>query len=101
MKIALFLPHVGVFGGVRRFVELGNAWARGGHQPTLYHPGGEPPDWLPFGGEVKPLAEARSAESDFALCADAATFETFVAHRARTHLYYCVIEGDALARRCL
>ena len=25
MRIATFLPHVGVFGGVRRFIELGKA----------------------------------------------------------------------------
>src|SRR5438552_2113927 len=41
MRIALFLPHVGVFGGVRRFIELGNAWTASGHAVTLFHPGGE------------------------------------------------------------
>ena len=40
VKIATFLPHVGVFGGVRRFIELGNAWVAMGHNVTLYHPGG-------------------------------------------------------------
>jgi glycosyltransferase involved in cell wall biosynthesis len=95
MRIALFLPHVGVFGGVRRFIELGNAWARTGHAVTLYHPGGDPPAWLAFSGAARPLAAAGEAVSDLALCADAHTFDAFRAHRAGTHLYYCVIEGDA------
>ena len=101
MRIALFLPHVGVFGGVRRFIELGNAWSRSDHVPTIYHPDGSRPDWLPFAGEVRPLDQAGAAESDLALCADAATFDTFVRHAAEQRVYYAVLEGDPLARRCL
>jgi glycosyltransferase involved in cell wall biosynthesis len=95
MRIALFLPHVGVFGGVRRFIELGNAWVRTGHAVTLYHPGGETPAWLAFSGVARPLAAAGNDISDLALCADPHTFDAFRAHRAGTHLYYCVIEGDS------
>ena len=32
MRIHTFLPHVGVFGGVRRFLELGNEWTALGHE---------------------------------------------------------------------
>ena len=53
--ISLFLPHVGVFGGVRRFIELGNAWSAMGHGVTLFHPEGTQPDWLPFAGTVRRL----------------------------------------------
>lgn len=98
MRIALFLPHVGVFGGVRRFIELGNEWSALGHEVTLYHPDGTPPAWLAFRGRVEPLATA-GGSSDLAVCADPHTYAAFRAHRAGTHLYYCVIEGDAgLAR---
>ncbi len=94
MRIALFLPHVGVFGGVRRFLELGNAWAASGHAVTLFHPGGESPTWLPFAGVTLPLQAATDATSDVAVCADAHTFEAFAGHRARRRLYYCVLPGD-------
>ena len=99
MKISAFLPHVGVFGGVRRFLELGNAWTALGHEVTLFHPGGEAPVWLAFRGRVAPLAAAATATADLALCADPHTFDAFAAHEARTHLYYCVIEGDPGAAR--
>ena len=99
MRITLFLPHVGVFGGVRRFLELGNVWAREGHRVTLHHPGGEPPGWLPFAGQVAPLDRAAASESDLAIGADPGTLDALLGHRAASHLYYCVIEGDpALAR---
>jgi glycosyltransferase involved in cell wall biosynthesis len=94
MRIATFLPHVAVFGGVRRFLELGNAWAGAGHEVTLYHPDGTGPAWLPYRGRVAPLADAARADSDLAVCADPHTLPAFLAHRAATHLYYCVIEDD-------
>ncbi len=99
MRIATFLPHVGVFGGVRRFLELGNEWTAMGHAVTLYHPEGTRPEWLAYAGAVAPLADAAGAESDLAIGADPHTYDAFRAHRAGTHLYYCVLEGDAgLAR---
>jgi len=94
MKISLFLPHVGVFGGVRRFLELGNAWVASGHDVDLYHPSGESPEWLPFAGQTRPLAAAADASSDLAIGADPHTWPQFRGHRAARHLYYCVIEGD-------
>jgi glycosyltransferase involved in cell wall biosynthesis len=99
MRIVTFLPHVGVFGGVRRFIELGNEWGALGHEVTLYHPEGTPPTWLTFRGRVAPLAAASGASADLAVCADPHTYDAFRSHAAGTHLYYCVIEGDAgLAR---
>jgi len=94
MRIATFLPHVGVFCGVRRFVELGNAWVAAGHDVTLYHPGGEPPAWLPYAGRTAPLASAASEASDVAWCADVHTWPAFRGHRAARHVFYCVLERD-------
>jgi glycosyltransferase involved in cell wall biosynthesis len=94
MRIGMFLPHVGVFGGVRRYLELGNEWTALGHAVTLYHPEGTPPAWLAFDGLTAPLAAAASAPSDLAFCGDAGTYAAFRAHAARQHVYYCVLEGD-------
>jgi glycosyltransferase involved in cell wall biosynthesis len=94
MRIALFLPHVGVFGGVRRYLELGNEWMAMGHEVTLHHPEGGPPAWLPFAGRTASLTEAAGTGSDVALCGDAVTYPAFRAHRSARHLYYCVLEGD-------
>jgi len=101
MRISLFLPHVGVFGGVRRFLELGNAWSASGHAVTLFHPGGEAPTWLRFAGATRPLADADGQEAALAVCADPHTFDAFADHRAGEHLYYCVIEGDPGVSRAL
>jgi glycosyltransferase involved in cell wall biosynthesis len=101
MRIGLFLPHVGVFGGVRRYLELGNEWTALGHAVTLYHPEGAPPAWLAFDGITSPLAAAAGAQSDLALCGDSHTYPAFRSHAARQHVYYCVLEGDPGLRSAL
>src|SRR3989442_1288545 len=94
MRIGLFLPHAGVFGGVRRYLELGNEWVAMGHAVTLCHPNGEPPKWLTFAGRTARLAEAAGIVTDLAICGDAVTWPAFRAQPARLHIYYCVLEGD-------
>ena len=94
MRISLFLPHVGVFGGVRRYLELGNAWSAQGHAVTLFHPEGTAPGWLAFAGGVVPLNAARELVADLAFCGDPHTWDVFRAHRSRRHVYYCVLERD-------
>src|SRR5213594_3390458 len=101
MRISTFLPHVGVFGGVRRLLELGNSWTAMGHAVTLFHPAGDRPAWLEYRGEVRPLAAAAGAESDLAICADSHTWDAFRAHPSRRRLYYCVIEKDPGLARAL
>lgn len=101
MRIATFLPHTGVFGGVRRFIELGNAWQTAGHEVTLYHPSGEPPAWLPYSGRVAPLASAAAESSDIAWCSDPHTWRAFRAHRSERHVYYCVLERDPTLKLAL
>ncbi len=99
MRISLFLPHVGVFGGVRRYLELGNAWSEQGHAVTLFHPDGTVPGWLPFAGAIMPLAAAREVEAELAFSGDPHTWDAFRAHRSQRHVYYCVLERDpGLAR---
>lgn len=53
MKIAAVLPHVEVFGGVRRYIEIGNELTRRGHHFVIYHPRGIKPDWIEFKGETR------------------------------------------------
>ena len=94
MRIALFLPHVGVFGGVRRYLELGNEWVARGHAVTLHHPAGTPPAWLPFAGTTARTDAAATTTSDLAICGDSRSFAAFRAHASARHVYYCVLEGD-------
>ena len=86
------LPGIGVFGGVRRFIEIGNELVRRGHRFVLYHPSGERPTWLPFAGETQAVEELDGARHDVLLCNDSWSLYWFDRAQAGLKLFYCVLE---------
>ena len=98
MKIAALLPHVEVFGGVRRYIELGNALVRRGHGFRLFTPEGAPPAWLAFAGDVRPFSELGNETFDVGLCSEYSILEPFDRLRARQKFFYFVLEGHKRER---
>lgn len=82
------VPGVGVFGGVRRFIEVGNELTRRGHRYTLYHSTGEPPDWIPYAGETRPLDALAGASHDVLITNDPTLFGRFRDTPAPLKLFY-------------
>lgn len=99
MKIAAFLPHVEIFGGVRRYLELGNEFVRRGHQFLLYTPDGQPPYWLEFKGEIRPLAACLQENHDVALCSEYSLLNDFLTCPARVKFFYFVLAGHPLEKK--
>lgn len=99
LDFGALLPGVGVFGGVRRFLSLGNELVRRGHRYVLYHPDGTPPGWLPFHGEVRRLASLGDSAHDVLLCGEPSLLPDFAAAPARAKLFYVVLEGLPGERR--
>lgn len=99
MRIAALLPHVEVFGGVRRYLELGNEFRRLGHEYVLFHPAGSKPDWLPFRAETRPLAALGRETFDVGLCSEYSLLDAFRALRAGAKYFYFVLSGHKLERR--
>ncbi len=93
MRVAALLPHVEVFGGVRRYLEVGNALVRRGHGFTLFTPDGDKPDWLKFRGEVRPFEAVPEAEFDIGLCSEYSILDQFDALRVGAKCFYFVLEG--------
>jgi glycosyltransferase involved in cell wall biosynthesis len=93
LKIAGLLPHVQVFGGVRRYLELGNEFIRRGHDFTLFHPEGIPPDWLEFRGRARPFSALCEDVFDVALCSEYSILPQFEETRARKKYFYFVLEN--------
>jgi glycosyltransferase involved in cell wall biosynthesis len=93
MRIATLLPHVEVFGGVRRYLEIGNALVQRGHDFTLFTPKGEKPDWLEYRGEIRPFEAVSEAEFEVGLCSEYSILEQFDNLKARAKCFYFVLEG--------
>ncbi len=102
LDFGVLLPHVHVFGGVRRFLEIGNVLVARGHRFVLYHTDGAPPTWMEYRGEVQPLAALASQRHAVLLTASPELIEPFAAATARLKLFYCVhknLPGGAIARQ--
>jgi len=93
MKIAALLPHVEVFGGVRRYLEIGNELAKRGHTFVLFHPSGSKPEWLDFKGTVKPFASLEEESFDIGLCSEYSILPYFEKLKAETKFFYFILEG--------
>lgn len=92
LTLGVILPHTKIFGGVKRFFEIGNILIRKGHQFMVFTPDGQPPGWFDFKGPVIKL-EQISAYSFDALFT---TEPDYVGEldKARTHLriFYAVLQ---------
>lgn len=97
--IGAMLPGVGVFGGVRRYLALGNELVRRGHRFVLYHPQGDAPGWMPFAGETRPLAALADHRHDVLVCGEPSLLPQFAAAQAPLKFFYCVLEKLPHERR--
>lgn len=93
MRIAALLPHVEVYGGVRRYLEVGNALVRRGHDVILFTPAGERPEWLEYRGESRPFACLADDAFDIGLCSEYSILGEFDILKARAKCFYFVLEG--------
>jgi glycosyltransferase involved in cell wall biosynthesis len=98
LRIAALLPHTEVFGGVRRYIEIGNEFARRGHEFTLFTPSGEPPAWLPYRGRLKSFADLAREAFDIGLCSEYSILDGFDGLRASRKYFYFVLEGHKRER---
>ena len=106
LRLAVALPHLGVYGGVRRFLELGRIWAERGHYVTLAIPaavhGSEDRSAeirvatarLPLPGRVGTIEEIERESWDALLTPDPNLFQR-VRPRGTLRVFYAVLEKAA------
>jgi glycosyltransferase involved in cell wall biosynthesis len=93
LDFGALLPGLGVFGGVRRFIEIGNEMVRRGHRFVIYHPQGTPPAWLPFLGETRPTASLAGTRHQVLICNNPPQLGEFDKANADLKLFYFALEG--------
>jgi glycosyltransferase involved in cell wall biosynthesis len=98
MNAAALLPHTRLYGGVKRFFELGAALARLGHRMTVFTPDGAAPGWGDFGIEVRPFAALADAEFDVVFFTERQFFEQALQARAKHRVFYHVRPTDRIRR---
>ena len=101
MRIAAVLPHVEVFGGVRRYLEIGNEFSRRRHDFVLFHPTGSRPQWLEFKGRVKPFSSLEEESFDVGLCSEYSVLPQFEKLKARAKFFYFLLSGHKFEKEVI
>src|SRR5262245_40673481 len=95
LKLGVLLPHLEVFGGVRRYLMLGRTWTSWGHEVVLFTPEGRPADWLETGASVRRLdAPAGETKFDAVFTPQPALLPALRNAPAERRVFYCVLEGE-------
>ncbi|MBN2185778.1 MAG: glycosyltransferase family 4 protein [Candidatus Krumholzibacteriota bacterium] len=92
MNIGAVLPHLMVFGGVRRYIEIGNIFNTRGHRFTIYTPEGAEPSWMRFAGEVKPIDALRESDFDILITGTPEFTDLIRSLKAKVKIFYLQIE---------
>ncbi|HER44411.1 MAG TPA: glycosyltransferase [Candidatus Eisenbacteria bacterium] len=93
MRIGAILPHLLVFGGVRRYIELGNAFIARGHEFILFTPDGKEADWLRFEGEVRSFSHLAGSKLDVAISGSPELTGELDRADARQRVFYLQLEN--------
>jgi len=94
-QVAAILPHLGLYGGNLRYVELGNALHDRGVDFTIATPAGDRPDFLPFRGRIATFEELRADPPEVLLASEQNLFRELLAFPAGRRFYYFILEKTA------
>jgi glycosyltransferase involved in cell wall biosynthesis len=70
MKVAFVEPHLGLFGGIRRILELSNRLTDRGVEVTVFHPQGTPCDWMECRARIRPSKQLLGEPQDVVIYND-------------------------------
>ncbi len=90
MRLAVLLPHTKLYGGVKRFLELGNIFVQKGHDFCIYTPDGVPPSWFDYKGRMATFADLEKAELDALWTTKTSYVPMVLAAHARHKIFYHV-----------
>lgn len=96
MHIATILPHTLLYGGVKRFLELGNIFFGLGHKVTIYTPTGQEPQWYNFNGEVKDFSSLQEDKIDALFFTETEFVDIALAANAKKCIFYYVYPKENL-----
>jgi glycosyltransferase involved in cell wall biosynthesis len=88
MRAGVILPHTRLYGGVKRFIELGRIFSGKGHTFTLYTPDGIPPNWTTTDLRVAKFEALATEEMDILFTTSRRNKDVFLNAHARYKIFY-------------
>ncbi len=88
MKISFVEPHLKIYGGVRRIIELANQLTERGHDVTIFHSDGGPCQWMKCKCNIKSHDEVFNKGHDVLVYNSSVLYPTIKKAKARIKIYY-------------
>jgi len=96
-KFGVILPHTRLYGGVKRFFEMGEVFIKRGHAFYVFTPDGQSPTW--YSGSVKtyPMEEIEPLAMDVVFITETQFIPALVRSGAKRKVFYYVRPSDDLS----
>lgn len=98
MILGVLLPHTKLYGGVKRFLELGNIFVEKGHRFIVFTPDGQAPTWFNFKGEMQTFDHINDTELDALWTTTVKMMPRVLASKARHKIFYHVRKSEKLGK---
>ncbi|GJM43924.1 MAG: hypothetical protein DHS20C21_07660 [Gemmatimonadota bacterium] len=93
--IAVIIPHLGLYGGNLRYIELGNALTARGVDFTIATPEATRPDYMDYRGRVATIDELRQDPPRVLLASEQGIYSEFLEFPAERRYFYWIIPKTA------
>lgn len=90
LHLGVILPHTRLYGGVKRFLELGNEFVAMGHEFIVFTPDAKGPDWFDFKGRMESFDNINNHELDALWTTTVAYMPMVLESRAEHKIFYHV-----------
>jgi glycosyltransferase involved in cell wall biosynthesis len=92
LTLGVILPHTKIFGGVKRFFEIGNILIQRGHKFIVFTPEGERPFWFDFKGDVQVLESISRFSFDALFTTEPAFLDDLFKADTKVRVFYAVLQ---------
>lgn len=96
LSFGVILPHCQLFGGVRRFFELGEIFIREGHEMIILTPAGIEPDWFKNSSKVDKIEHIKRYKFDALFTTEPVFLEPLLKAVTKNKIFYHVGPGASL-----
>jgi len=86
MKISFIEPHLKLYGGIRRIIELSNRLTKRGHDVTIFHSDGSPCQWMKCIAKIKDYKAVLKEEHDVIIYNDPNPIDYNLVKKAKSKL---------------
>jgi len=86
MKISFIEPHLKLYGGIRRIIELSNRLTKRGHDVTIFHSDGSPCEWMKCIAKIKDYKAVLKEEHDVIIFNDPNPIDYSLVKKAKSKL---------------